>query len=695
MTYSGTQTTSAMAIEPEPNRNMENDSQGNAVEKGSPAEEPAATGIDDRMKNRGWKLFNPGWLIRILYPLVSPLRHAIYFLPLMFIAALFIVARHMPVLSDDFQLLLFNTPFLKHAILSMVTVNLAVTLLIGVVAHGFRATVSAFCIVFYMYFFPRFMVRIGNVNQLLRRERIWLHAAPLLLRLAFFSVGILMWFNARTVYATLSSFSLTIALAGAASFLITVNPLIKSSGYYLLTAFINEPNLREKSYKALLNKFRGDVYNTADSNVLVAYALVSALYTLTVTAAMLYIFSEYLQVQLGPASILIIVLIATVLAWRTVKNFSKLEEAYERSIQFERWRNRTLPLQDNVTAEKEEPKKFAVYVRRSVLLLIVAVLMLPYKYEPGGNFIVLPNEQQTITAEIPGIIEKIDYDGGEFLKKGTVIGQLSYSDYSAQLRIYNAKIAQQQAVIDELKSKPRPEEVKMAQTALETQRTQAAFSKDKASRLQNLYKEGVVSLEDLENARRAYEVDLDQVQEKRANLELVKRGATPEELAEAEAKLQSFMEERDYYQEKIDQSVFHMPIDGKLITMQLKQKIGSYLNKGEPLAVAEQASQVQVEIEIPESDISYVKENNEIRCRFHVYHDEDFLATVKTIDANVTEENYGKVIKVRTALENADERIKSGMTGYAKISGEKMPLWKVLSLAIIRFIKVEVWSWLP
>jgi len=281
------------------------------------------------------------------------------------------------------------------------------------------------------------------------------------------------------------------------------------------------------------------------------------------------------------------------------------------------------------------------------------------------------------------------------LTKGTVIGQLSYSDYAAQVKIYTAKINQQQAVINELKSKPKPEEVRLAKSALETQKTQAEFSKGKAERLKELYEQEVVSFEDYEDARRLYEVDLDQVQEKIANLELVSSGATPDEMAEAEAKLQSYQEERDHYQEKIEQSVFHMPFDGKLITLHLKQRIGSYLNKGEPLAVAEQTDQVKVEIEIPESDIGYVKDDSKIRCRFHVYHDEDFDGVVKTIDANVTEENYGKVIKVVTLLENKDERLKSGMTGYAKISAEKMPLWKVLSMAIIRFVKVEVWSWLP
>jgi len=666
------------------------------AESKQPSEQEKASSEDSAFDVMGFKLFDPGWLIKILQPLLHPLRHTIYLLPLLFIAALFTIANNTAELAVDFKQLIYNTPFIKHALISMVTVNLSVTLVTAVIAYSFRATVSAFCIVFYMFFFPRFMVRLEDTQQLMRRERIWLHAAPLLLRLGFFSIGMLVWFNTRTSYGTLSSLSMTISLAGAVSFLITVNPLIKSSGYHILTAFINDPNLREKSIQVFLNKFRGKVYKTSDNNILIAYSLVSTLYTLAVTVAILYIFNNYLQIQLGTVSILLISLIAALMIWRTVKNFIQLEKTYQRSVQFERWRNRTLPQEEEEEAvEKEPPKAIYVYLRRSILVLFLAAMFLPYNYEPGGNFIVLPNEQQTIATDIAGVIDKIDYDGGEILKKGTVIGQLSYSDYTAQLRIYNAKIDQQQAVLDDLRSRPRAEEVQLAKSALETQRTQTDFSKAKAVRLQDLYKEGIVSLEDFEDARRTYQVDLNQIQEKLANLELVKRGATPEELAEAEAKLQSFLEERDYYQTKIEQSVFRMPFDGKLITMHLKQKVGSYLNKGEPLAVAEQTDKVKVEIEVPESDIGYVNEDSEVRCRFQVYNDENFYGVVTSIDSNVTEQSYGKIVKVGTVLENKDERLKSGMTGYAKIKSEKMPLWKVLSLALIRFVQVEVWSWLP
>ena len=685
----------SVAERAEPNVAAENKPAIDAVEEPLPAGVLDAVGLDSTMRIKSLKLFNPTWLIKLLHPMLSPFKHTIYLLPLLLIAALFISVRYAMILEEDFSRFLAATSFVEHVLLGMVTVNLSVTLATALVAYTYRATIDGFCVAFFLLFLPRFMVRISHVEQLTRRERIWLHAAPLLMRLALFSIGILVWFEMRSTHDVLAYKGMWVALIAAISFLITVSPFLKSSGYHLMAAFLDEPHLRGKSYKALLNKFRGNVYRKSDSNTLVVFALASALYTVAVIAALLYIFGRFLDIEFGGISLAVILFISLVLIWRMIIEFNEAEKAYESSVQFERWRNRTLPQIEEDPIEKTPPKTTVTYLSRSLLLLLVAALFLPYTYEPGGSFIVLPNQQQNISPEIGGIIDNINYDGGEMLKKNTVIGQLSYSDYAAQVKIYDAKIKQQQAVISELKARPRPEELKLAKSTLETKKTQAEFSKAKAARYEKLFKEGVISFEDLDDARREYNVDLDQVQEQTAHLELVKSGATPNEIAEAEAKLQSYQEERDHYQEKIKQSILYMPFDGKLITLHLKQKIGSYLDKGEPLAVAEETDKVKAEIEIPETDISYLKEKSQIRFRFRVYSDESFLGVVKTIDASVQDDNHNKVVKVVALLENKDARLKSGMTGYAKINGEKMPIWKVLSLAIIRFIKVEVWSWLP
>ena len=57
----------------------------------------------------------------------------------------------------------------------------------------------------------------------------------------------------------------------------------------------------------------------------------------------------------------------------------------------------------------------------------------------------------------------------------------------------------------------------------------------------------------------------------------------------AEAQVQRWRSERDLYLAKIERSQLRAPMDGKLITLLLKQKVGKFQPPGEPFAVVEKA----------------------------------------------------------------------------------------------------------
>jgi putative peptide zinc metalloprotease protein len=661
----------------------------------SGASPPNPLDFEDSLSEKGWKLFNPTGLIKSIQPFLLPLRHTIYLLPVLIIAAICVCARYAVDIEESLIVLRDGASLVEHVLFSMFTVNILVTLAISIVAYSFRATVHGFCINFYLGIIPRFMARIGHMKQLSRRERIWLHATPLMLRMTLFSVGILIWFNNRSVDGFLPKFGLALAAAAAISFILTVNPLLKSNGYYLVAAFLNEPKLREKAYRALLNKIRGNIYQKADSGVLIAYSLASTFFIIIFIGVFLLLLGRVFKFHLGSPGILVLTAVGAWILIRMVNKFKEIDQIYERSMQFEKWRNRVLPKVESEAVDKKSGSSTISYIKRAGALAILLVMFVPYVYEPGGTYVILPNQKQEITSEISGLIHEIYFDGGEVLEKGAPIGRLSHDDYSAQVKIYAAKIKEQEQIIDELRSRPRREEVQLAEQLLITVETEERFSREKLQRLYELYKEKSISLEELEEVRKEHAIASDRMQEKRANLELVKSGASPEQIAAAEAKLQSYQEEQDYNLKKIEQSVFYMPFDGKIVTRHLKQKIGSYLNRGEKLAIVENTNQVYAEIEVPESDIGFVAESAHVRARSPAYFNEDISGTVTAIDQNVTEERFGRVVRVVTLLDNKDGRLKSGMTGYAKVSSNPLPLWKVLTLSLARFVNVEAWSWLP
>lgn len=646
-------------------------------------------GMDESVGDAVWKVFNPAVLLKILHPVARPFGYAIYILPLILVASFYVLSSRFDSLVEELR----HPDFVKFLLLGMVIQNVLVTWVTALVAHGFRAAVRGWCIHFWLP--PSFTARIDHARNLSRRERIWLHASPLLARMGLFAGGVLLWFSTGTKDGIWASVGLAVGAISAVSFIVAANPLLRSSAYHLISAYLEEPNIRRRSRQALVGKLRGGSYAKVDSDVLTAYSLASVTYAVAVIGILLLVLGRILHLELGAFAYLPLAVVGVPVAWRMIGKFNELGRRHDRQAQFQRWRKGDLPKGEVESDEKARPNALAGYSFRAVGLMLLVGLFLPMQYEIGGRVVVLPQEKQDVTSEVSGIIESINFDGGEFLPEGTVIGRLSCTDYAAQVKILTAKIAEQEAVAAELKSRPRPEEVELAESNLRTEITRAKFSKEELARMEKLHAEKTVSFEDLEDVRREHELDVKRVAEKRANVELIKAGATPDEIAAAEAKLQSWEEERRLYLEKIEKSVFHMPIEGTLVAMHLKQKVGSYFERGQPLAVVENTEEVIVQVDVAEEDIRFVQDDAKVRVRFPTYSNQDIEGIVTLVGPTVTEGRGGGVLQTTARIDNRDGRLKSGMEGYAKISSESLPVWKALTLGAFRFFNVEAWSWLP
>jgi putative peptide zinc metalloprotease protein len=107
-------------------------------------------------------------------------------------------------------------------------------------------------------------------------------------------------------------------------------------------------------------------------------------------------------------------------------------------------------------------------------------------------------------------------------------------------------------------------------------------------------------------------------------------GVTKEQIAAADAKLVSLQEQRGSYVSKLNRTVLRMPFDGNILTLQLKDRLNSYLDKGQPFALVEYTGTVTAEIEVAESDVQYVKPDSMIRIRPAAYFDREFVGKVAT-----------------------------------------------------------------
>jgi putative peptide zinc metalloprotease protein len=655
-----------------------------------------ATGVDSRAASRMLALFDPRPMLKKLAPVVAPLRYAMYAVPVLLLVAVVLAARNWHLLAADLGDLHAHFSLFARVVFMLLTVNVLSVLVISFVANAFRVSVDKIGITVLLGFIPRFTTHMTGADQLNRREAMWLHASNILLRLFLFSVAMLVWYNTRDQQGAMTQFALMMILVAGASLLIEAgNPLAKGSAYFLLSAFLDEKNLRGKAYRALVGKVRGDVYEPANSNALALYSLATITYLVFLVLLIGVGLLEWLNghLRLGGSAVLIAGAFVAYLLWRNYTGLKHFGDIYEKTQQFDRWRKRTLHADDMAPGETAKPPMS--WWKKALLAAPVVLLFLPYPYEASGSFSIYPLRRQVLSTDTPGLVQAVYFDGGETVKKGTVIARLAADDYAGEVKVLEAQIREQAATVADLKARPKPEEVRVAQQALDAARTSARYSREKVPRVEKLYRSGAMSFEELDSARKQRDNDAMDVLERVADLQLVKAGSTADQIAAAEAKLSALQQQRDVEAAKLARTEVRMPFDGNILTLHLKDRTNSYLDKGQPLATVEYIGTVTAEIDIPEADVQYIKPGAKVRIRPVAYFNREFEGTVSMIDRNVTKNDFGTTLKVIATIDNHDGKLNTGMTGTGKVRGETMPVWKAFSQAIIRFVKVQVWSWIP
>jgi len=654
-----------------------------------------------------WVWFNPDGFFLFLYDVLLPLKYLVYLIAPLALIGLFVVFNNLQALITDHVYFRAPLTVLQLLLFSMLTVNLFTQIGRGIVNRGFGMEVDGFGIRMVLGVVPRFGIHATGIAQLSKRQQLWVHAAPLLIRMASFGCCSVIWIMTRSNGTHIAFLALMITSISFISFFISLNPLVNSNGYKLLSTWLDTPNLRRKGYRTLLGKHNGSESNQGSSNQLAykAYALASATFWLVLIGMAVYLAATWMETNMSGTGVFLFLLIFLYFVISFVRNSKSRRAEMNSNIQNrpglrgrgrfqQRFQDQLEPDIDEET-ENVIKKKKPRWLKYLIALVLLVVAFIPYPYETGGAFTVLPAEQEWIYGETKGIVKNVFHNGNEHLPAGELIAKLSSHDQEEAVQVTVAAIAEQRAKLEELLTTPTKEDIEVAKSNLNTAQTHYKYSSESAKRLEALYKDGNVSLDVYQDEEKQMEVDKMQVVEASANLNKVMAGPHPMEIEAAKSELKRLEEKLKFDQSELEMTDLVMPMDGYLVTRNLKQTIGKYLDEGDMFAVVENTSSVRVEIGIPEADISDVKIGAKVRLKLWAYPDIIVEGVVSEIDRNITEDTFGDVIIVTAIIDNQNGLLQSGMTGFGKVDGGSKFVIVAFTRMIVRFFRVELWSWIP
>ncbi len=310
----------------------------------------------------------------------------------------------------------------------------------------------------------------------------------------------------------------------------------------------------------------------------------------------------------------------------------------------------------NIAKKKKKSKKILLFsIIGGILLLVIIAVVVSGKKDKlttvqtekimkrtivqvvSGTGTINPETKVDISAEISGEIVQLPYKEGDTVKKGDLLVKI-------KAETYGARINQQQAGVQYSRTQVEVSENNLKKAELELQRTE------------QLFRSGLVSQSDLDNARIAYEIAISNVKSSNANVR--------QNLALLQQSSQD-----------LSKATIRSNMNGivtKLNNEIGEKVVGTQQMAGSVIMTVSDLSTMDAEIEVSETDITNVKLGDTADIEVDAFPDRVIKGYVYEISNSAKSKGTGTqeqvinfIVKIR--IIDHDVSLKPGMSCNAEI----------------------------
>jgi HlyD family secretion protein len=365
----------------------------------------------------------------------------------------------------------------------------------------------------------------------------------------------------------------------------------------------------------------------------------------------------------------------------------------------------------------------------AVLLAAVLAYLILGRSNDGRVIRVSGNIEVTdaeVSFKIPGRVEARLVDEGEMVRAGQIIARLDSAELAqevaagrAEMQAVQAALAeleagsrpeeiaqaeasaqQAKARLDEMLAGSRPEELSAAEAVLRRAKAEAERARLDAERYAGLYKKEIVSAQQYDLARTAYETALarqreaeeqyklvkegprkEQIEQARAawlqaqeRFVLVKKGPRQETIQQARARLQQAKEALAVAETRLGYATLTSPLAGVVLSKNVEP--GEFVAAGTPIVTVGDLENVWLRAYINETDLGRVKVGQRVRVTTDTYPGKRYEGRVSFIasqaeftpkNVQTEKERVKLVYRVKVDIRNPNMELKPGMPADAEI----------------------------
>lgn len=289
----------------------------------------------------------------------------------------------------------------------------------------------------------------------------------------------------------------------------------------------------------------------------------------------------------------------------------------------------------------------------------------------AGGYIVA-HHKINVNSKVTGRVKWIGVEKGDKVKEGQVLVRLEDDEFRASYQQAQGAVDNARAYLQELQNGSRPEEVQQAQHNLDEARATAANDKITLDRSKELFAQGVVSRQSLDDASAKYEADQQRMNSLQQSFALSKLGPRAEEIARAKGALLQAEGQAAFAKSQLDATTIRAPVTGTILERKVEKgelataQFASTAEGGPQGSVVALAdlNDLQVELDIAQNDFSRLKPNQKGIVTVDAFTDLKWDGQIAEMSPEANRQKA--TVQVKVQILKPDEHLRPDMNATVK-----------------------------
>ncbi len=650
------------------------------------------------------KAFDPTKLLNILVKLYRPFHSLFWFVlaTLVIIAGIVLFAANQSQFSFSISAI-FNFGSIVAIVISLFIIVILHEFSHAIICRYFGGEVREIGFLL-MYFQPCFYSNLSDAWLFEKKShRLAVKAAGPYFQMILFAFAVCVW-RVTMIGSFVNNIAYLIILVTFITFLFNFNPLIKLDGYYLLSDWLDIPNLRSKAFAYIGNLFKRrflgwpieKLETTArERRIFFWYAFLALLYSGGLIGFILYLVGSFLIAQYGGAGFL---LLTALLSFSLRKNIGSLISGTAQHLIYMK----------NIF---KQPLRLLKYVT-GLAIFVVAFFIIEFPHRVSGEVSIKPIVEFNLRLNEFGLLESKLHRGGDnpeskssylqmastdmavlelvprvkdgqFVIPGDTLATLTSNQVSNDILGANSELERLEGLLALLRAPPKKEEVEEATAQVESAKTKVEQLQRNYNRVKELLSKKLETTAKLESAESSLEISKSELSNKKATLALLKSPPRPEEEVVILADISKQKARLQFLDEQLAAQVIIAPIEGIISAIPGNSNLMSLVDN----------RQVEILVPVSDFDIHLIELDMPVMLKVRSSPNKVFTGKVVHIPREATELDNRAFFMVSVVAENEDDLLYDGMTGYAKIEIGTRSLYNLALRKVSSFIRVEFWSW--